>query len=349
MKSVIHERAAALLTPIIVMLVLLSWASSPARADLIIVNFDSVVASPSGTLFPGNTFAASGVTFTSGSIPNTVNVGDTITFSNAVNQILILGNPDSISPPNFAAAAGVFGVANDVLMAFSTPVTSVQLTTDDNPFEAPDIVRLLALAPTANPNQFVVLAIAEGLDNATMPPDNMLSVSLGGVPFSFALFQVTTEAEGFDDLTFVTVTGTAVPEPSSLLLCLLGVGGVILIGRRRRPNTYMAPPVKSAHPDSSLFFLCCERATVRRSGSREAASRRTASRGSVIAVAAGDRRHQTRMGGQAGAPSGSPTATPRRRAPETLPCPLTAEQNEQAGPERTCSTALVAPARGLPS
>src|SRR5262249_11220903 len=100
--------------------------------------------------------------------------------------------------------------------------------------EGPDIVRLLALAPTANPDQFVVLAIAEGLDNATMPPGNLLSVTLGGVPFSFALFQVTTEAEGFDDLTFQTVTGAAVPEPGSLLLWLVGVGGFLLIGRKRQ-------------------------------------------------------------------------------------------------------------------
>jgi hypothetical protein len=211
----------------------LTLASSRARADMIVVNFDNVVAAPAGTLFPGNTFGANGVTFTSGSIPNTVNVGDTISFSNPVNQMLVLGNPDCISPPNFAAAADVFGVNNDILMSFSTPVTSVQLTSDDHPFESPDIIRLLALAPTANPNQFVVLALAEGLDNATMPPDNLLSVSFGGLPFSSALFQVTTEAEGFDDLTFVTVGSTAVPEPSSLLLCLVGVGGALLIGCSR--------------------------------------------------------------------------------------------------------------------
>jgi len=40
-----------------------------------------------------------------------------------------------------------------------------------------------------------------------------------------------------------------------------------------------------------------------------------------------DQRHQTRIGGLANVPSGTPTATPKRRAPETLPCPPTAVQS----------------------
>lgn len=112
-------------------------------------------------------------------------------------------------------------------MAFSTPVTSVQLTTDDAGGEDADIVRLLALAQTGNPNEFVVLAVAQGLDDATTSPANQLGVSLA-TPLSFALFQVTTEAEGFDNLTF-----NQVPEPTGLALvalALLAVG----VGRRRR-------------------------------------------------------------------------------------------------------------------
>jgi hypothetical protein len=184
-------------------------------ADTVTVNFDSVAAAPGGTLYPGNTFAASGVTFTSGAIPSSVAVGDTVTFTNIDNQMLLIGNSNSISPPNFAAASFVFGgAANDLLMAFSTPITSVQLTTDDaNPDAAgADVVRLLALASTGNPNEYEVLAIDEGLDNAITSPANQLLVDLGGLPFSFALFQSTTEAEGIDDLMFSTV-----PEPTALV------------------------------------------------------------------------------------------------------------------------------------
>jgi hypothetical protein len=206
MKSVVQERAIALLTPTIVMLALSFWAGSLARAGLVTVNFDNVVASPSGTLFPGNTFAASGVTLTSGSIPDGVAVGDIITLSGPLDQIIIVGDAPSISPPNFAIGAQVLGPANDVLLSFSTPVTSVQLTTDDAfpEIHGGNLVRLLALASTSAPFQYQVLALAEALDNATCAPGNLLSVSLGGEPFSFALFQVTTEAEGFDDLAFVT-------------------------------------------------------------------------------------------------------------------------------------------------
>lgn len=206
-------------------------AASPCSlADPAVLNFDTVTAGENGSLFPGNTFAAQGVTFTSGSIPNTVDAaGETFTLASIDNQLLVLGNNNNISIPNFAAASGVFGISNDLLMSFSIPVTSVQVTTDD---ASPDgggaqIVRLLALAATANPNEFSVLAAAQGLDDATTSPANQLSVALA-TPFSFALFQVTTEAEGFDNLVF-----NAVPEPASFGFVALGLVLVAITLRRR--------------------------------------------------------------------------------------------------------------------
>jgi hypothetical protein len=174
-------------------------AAGPATAND--VNFDNVAASPTGTAYPGNTFAAQGVVFSSVSSPSVVFPGKKISLTNAVPRILIVGNDNHISPPNFAAASGAFsGGPNDVLMSFSSPVTSVEVVTDDTS-ESPDVVRLIALAP-AGAGSFVVVKMATKLDNATSPPGNVLSLDLQGKPVSFVLFQATTEAEGFDDLAF---------------------------------------------------------------------------------------------------------------------------------------------------
>jgi hypothetical protein len=170
----------------------------PAAAGF--VNFDSVAAAPGGTHYPGSTFSAQGVSFQSASVPNFVFVGQTITLSNMAPRMMVLGNGSAISNPNFAAAAGVFtGSTNDLLMVFSSPVDFVKVLTDDTP-ETPDTVRLLALQPTANPSQFVVTALRSGNDDATFSPFNVLSLNLTGKATQYVLFQVTTEAEGIDNL-----------------------------------------------------------------------------------------------------------------------------------------------------
>ena len=132
----------------------------PARAT--VINFDDVTADFNGTEFPGNLYSARGVTFTRGSIPDAVAVGDAITLSDPQAILPIAGNFNSISEPNFAA------------------------------------------------------------------PDNLLSVDLGGTPFSYALFQTTTESEGFDDLTF-----TPIPEPSALAMAMAALSAVAVVLRRR--------------------------------------------------------------------------------------------------------------------
>ncbi len=79
------------------------------------------------------------------------------------------------------------------------------------------MIRLIAVAPTGNPNEFQVIAVAEASDNATTSPGNLLSLT-GLPPFSFAIFQTTTEQEGFDNLNFTTV-----PEPGSYALLAIGL------------------------------------------------------------------------------------------------------------------------------
>ena len=70
------------------------------------------------------------------------------------------------------------------------------------------------------------LAVTEAVDNATTSPGNFLSLA-GLSPFSFAIFQTTTEQEGFDNLTFTTV-----PEPGSYALLALGLVALGMMRRR---------------------------------------------------------------------------------------------------------------------
>lgn len=205
------------------------WCSAQA----VTVNFDSLAAG----VQPGNVLASSGVTFTTGNIPDAVAVGNIITLAGPIAQFEVFAQPtNAVSPPNFATALGV-GL-NDLLMSFTTPVTSVSVRTDHFSPETPEIVRLLALAPTGNPNEYTILAIAQGQDDAVSAPADTLSVSLGGTPFSFALFQTTTEAEGFDDLTFAPAATAAIPTSSAwgtfALAGLLGLWGLWRLRQVRR-------------------------------------------------------------------------------------------------------------------
>jgi hypothetical protein len=197
MNSCFRRSALAGVVPL---LASLSVLAGPAPASAGFVDFDSVAAAPGGTMYPGSQFAASGVQFKSVTIPNNVFVGQTITLGNVVPRLMVLGNGSAISNPNFGAAAGVFtAVSNDLLMVFSAPADYVKVATDDTP-ETPDIVRLLALRPTANPSQFVVTAIKTGLDHQVIAPLNVLTLDLQGKATTHFLFQVTTEAEGIDNL-----------------------------------------------------------------------------------------------------------------------------------------------------
>jgi hypothetical protein len=206
--------------------VAVSWLVSCAAVALcrpayaVTVNFDALT---QGVQL-GNVLAASGVILTTGNVPDTVMVGDTITLANPVSGFEVFAQSgNAVSPPNFATASGV-GL-NDVLISFISPVTFVSLRTDHFAPEAPDVVRLLALAPTGTPNQFQVLAIAQGSDDAGSAPADTLSVDLGGAPFGFALFQTTTEPEGFDDLMF---TLAPLPAPSLSAWGMIVLSGLLV-------------------------------------------------------------------------------------------------------------------------
>ena len=195
----------------------LAGAAQPASA--VLIDFDNLAAGDQN----GNVLAASGVTFATGTIPNVI-VGP-FTFSNFDPRFSIFSS-SAVSLPNIAVALG--GGLNDVLMSFSTPITSISVNSDSAPGEGADVIRLIAVAPTGNPNEFQVIAVAEAFDNATTSPGNLLS--LAGLPaFSFAIFQTTTEQEGFDNLNF---TPTRVPEPGTYALLALGMVALSVMRRR---------------------------------------------------------------------------------------------------------------------
>jgi hypothetical protein len=186
-------------------------------ASAVLIDFDNL---PAGNQ-NGNVLAASGVTFATGNIPNVI-LGP-FTFSNFDPRFSIFAS-SAVSQPNIAVALG--GGLNDVLMSFSSPITAISVNSDSAPAEIADVIRLIAVAPTGNPNEFQVIAVAEAFDNATTSPGNLLSLT-GLPPFSFAIFQTTTEQEGFDNLNF-----TRVSEPGTYALLALGLVALAMMRRR---------------------------------------------------------------------------------------------------------------------
>jgi hypothetical protein len=178
-------------------------ARSATNAEATVVNFDNLAAG----VQPGTVLADSGVVLSTGVIPDDIQVGDVITFANPVGGFEVIDDPNfAPSPPNYIIPQG--GLQQDVLISFTAPVTSVSVVSDHFVPEERDLIRLIVLGATETPNQFTVLRFVEAYDDAVGPPDDTLAVNLDGAPFSYAVFQTTTELEGFDDLTFTPVDNT---------------------------------------------------------------------------------------------------------------------------------------------
>lgn len=207
-------------------------ALAPHRAAAVVVNFDDLVLGSTVVSEPGNLYAGQGITFTSGSVPASLNgggaiaIGDVFTLSGLINGFVAINNSNAISNPNFAGARNL-GL-QDTLMSFSAPITSLSLHSDDSPGDGNDLIRLLALQATGNPDEYRVLAFVDASDGAISEPGNLLAVSVP-TGFSFGLFQVTTEQEGFDDVTF-----SFVPEPATWPLLVAAALSFALLRRTRQ-------------------------------------------------------------------------------------------------------------------
>ncbi len=188
----------------------------------IVIDFDDQPIAMEVATTDGDVYSSRGIFFASGDIPDSVSLGDVITLTNRTNQFSIISNTRARSVPNFAGAEGL-GL-RDTLMTFSELTISVSLDLDANFDEPPDIVRLLGLQATGVPNTFRILALTEVLDNSS----SRVTVNATSSPFDAAIFQVTTEQEGFDNLTV-----TSVPEPTNSLLITTGIA-IFAVRRRRR-------------------------------------------------------------------------------------------------------------------
>jgi hypothetical protein len=202
-----------------------SLALAPHPVAAVVINFDDLNLAATIVPQPGNQYAVSGITFTSGNVPATLNpaiaVGDVFTLGGVTDGFVAIKNNNAISDPNFAGALNL-GL-QDTLMSFSAPITSLSLHSDDSPSDGNDVIRLLALEATGNSNEYRVLAFLSASDGAVSEPGNLLAVSVP-TGFSFGLFQVTTEQEGFDDVSF-NFRALQVPEPPAWLLLAASVLG----------------------------------------------------------------------------------------------------------------------------
>lgn len=229
-----------------------------------VINFDDVTG-PLNTriITQSNHYAAQGVTIQS--IANATDgkvVGDTFTATPhddglGIGAFAIIHVTTTVSTPNMAASHHricdptchtVFS-SDELLFSFDTPVTSAGLFTDTAPGEAADVVRLLALKRLGG-NQFQILAIASGLDNATTAPGNFLQVAVAG-GFTDLLFETTTEAEGIDNLTF-----SPVPEPSAISMAALGAAALIIRRYRRLLPIHVNPARSSTQLAGSGTLSC---------------------------------------------------------------------------------------------
>jgi PEP-CTERM motif len=198
-----------------------------ASAEATTINFDELPVPPgAGFAFPSAQYAALGVTMQSLSLSPTVDAaGEMFATSLFCDCFGVINGDSAVSPTNFGVPVNVFvDLGAATLFRFSTPVSVLSLQTDDAPGEVVDIVRLMALRSLGG-GMFEVLAVTMGSDAATTAPGNILSLSIPN-GFSYAVFAQATEAEGFDNLTFVQT-----PEPATLVL--LGSGLAAAFARRR--------------------------------------------------------------------------------------------------------------------
>ncbi len=226
---------------------------APLDAAAAVIDFETpVIATPNAEL-GGESFAAQGVRFRTVRLTGTVAIGGTITLTDQNTDLRLYRDASAISGEQLAGPA-LGGTANDLLMSFDQALASISLVSDDT-VETANPIRLIALATTTTAGRYRVIDFIEAPDDAIAAPANLLALA-PSENFGLALFEVRTQQEAFDDLTFTLAAGgpvivdpppvvvppdvppiigaTAVPEPASLMLLASAIGATAAARRSVR-------------------------------------------------------------------------------------------------------------------
>ncbi|MBV6491821.1 MAG: hypothetical protein CNCCGFBP_02472 [Fimbriimonadaceae bacterium] len=189
-------------------------ALGAAQAVAIFYDFDSLA---DGVHSPSD---VPGLTIETGSVDVWANVGDTITFSSVIPQFLVSGNYGNASDKIIYA-----GATKDLLITPDSAFTSASVWSDGFDGAGQDVIRILGLAATGNPYEYLVLDYDGGLDG-------LIQIAVDSSTFDAIILECTTEQEGFNDLDL-----TPVPEPATLAALGMGLG---LLCRRGRSTSSRA-------------------------------------------------------------------------------------------------------------
>jgi hypothetical protein len=208
-------------------LALFLFLLSPAlvKADPVVINFDSPL--------PANAFYQSeGVVF------HTVLASPSGELNGAINNVIaLLPSPAAVSPPNGAFAVPVnpqFNGVNGIMANFV-------FTTGEN-VVVPSTTQSLSFNVIGSQGTWTVLFFDITSDNHLDSTTGLIGTITGDtdqvVSFSFAagihrfvfLPSGVNIPEGIDNLQF---EATSVPEPASLVLLTVGIGGILARKRRK--------------------------------------------------------------------------------------------------------------------
>jgi hypothetical protein len=220
--------------------------AATGQAAAVTIDFETPAISTANAELPGTVFEDRGVSFRTVRLSGTVAVGATITLTEQNRDLRIYRDASAISGEQLAGPS-LGGTSNDLLMIFADPLATLSLTSDDL-VETGNPIRLIALAPTTTADRYRVVDFVEAQDDAVSAPANLLALSPSET-FTLALFEVRTQQEAFDDLTFTFASATpidepppvdppvvqpplGVPAPSSLML-MAGALGVAAAARRQ--------------------------------------------------------------------------------------------------------------------